>query len=146
MRLISVLLVFIIAGTLLSCKKDSNPAPPTVPPNLTEKLWQLDTILINAPATYDNLTDEQKYNYNVSLGFSKDKAQLTFMKDGSVACSGDWDYGYTSWLLINNNADIKVTRGSTSYDTLRAWQASGTEFSYIHSLGNESFDCTFIYK
>jgi len=146
MRSVSALLVFTIAVAMLSCKKDSNPLPPAAPPNLTGKLWQLDTVLINAPVTYNTLTDEQKYNYNVSLAFTKDKAQLTFVKDGSVNCSGDWDFGYTNWQLINNNSDIKVNRGSTGADTLRAWQASATQFSYVHALGNDPFDCTFIYK
>jgi len=145
MRMIPAFIVCTLFASLLSCKKESGSPTPTIPPYLTGKLWQLDTILINPPATYDNLTSEQKFSYSASLGWAKDKARLTFMTDGTVICSGDWDLGYTGWQLVNNENDIKVNQG-TGYDLLRSWQASAAEFSYIHSLGTEPFDCTYVYR
>ncbi|MEP7317226.1 MAG: hypothetical protein ABI921_00740 [Panacibacter sp.] len=145
MKLISSIQGLIIIVVLVSCKKSADAVPPVIPPYLTERVWQLDTILINPPATYENLTDEQKFNYNTSLAFSQNKAQLNFKNDGAVNCSGDWDYGYTSWQLINTDHDIKVNR-NTGSDTLRTWKANATQFSYVRTLGAEIFDCTFIYK
>jgi len=55
-------------------------------------LWTLDTILINPPAAYDQLTPDQQRSYNLALYWSK-KAELTFNTDGTVKSGGDWDFG-----------------------------------------------------
>ena len=66
------------------------------------------------------LTDNQKFYHNASLSWSKEKAQITFKNDGSVSCSGDRDYGYTHWELMNDQKDIRVAQGTIGYDTLRS--------------------------
>ena len=143
MRLCVWFLVLSVPIYVAGCEKEPNKF---IPASLTEKLWTLDTILINPPLTYDALTEEQKFNYNAALAWSAGKAQITFHKDGSVTCSGDWDYGYSEWDLINSNKDIQMKQGA-GYDTLRSWQASDFQFSYTHDIGTtEALDCTLLYK
>jgi hypothetical protein len=128
---------------VIACTKESGMQ--VIPPNLTENLWTLDTILINPPLKYEDLTEDQKFSYNSALAWSQHKAQMTFKNDGSVICSGDWDFGYTQWELIDNDKNIKVKQG-TGLDTLVNWQASGMQFSYTHRISDGAFYGTFIYK
>lgn len=139
--LLSIITIFFLTA---SCKKDN--ITTNIPAHLTEKLWTLDTIVINSPLTFDALTDQQKFDYTASLGWAKGKAQITFNNDGSVTCGGDWDFAYTHWQLQNDDQDLRMTQGNAGYDTLRSWQASAGQFSYAHTLSAEPFDCTYIYK
>src|SRR5438477_2243184 len=117
-------------------------------PFLTGRIWKGDTITINPPTTYTQLSiaDQQSFN---SAGLRFRDAQLTFNEDATVTTGGDYDPGYTKWRLVNNGADIEVTLSNGSTSILRNWVADAVHFSYtilFTTSKNNSFDCTLIYK
>jgi hypothetical protein len=113
-------------------------------PFLTGRLWTLDTILINPPATYDQLTPDQQRIYDLALGWTR-KAELTFNTDGTVTGGGNWDFGYYRWRMINNSTDIEVLVGqAATKDTLFSWAADSQQFTYIKSL-DTAFKGTLVY-
>jgi len=117
-------------------------------PFLTDRLWKGDTITINPPLTYEQLSSEDQQTFQtVTLSFRN--AQITLNEDGSVKSSGDFDPGYKRWRLINNDADIEITLANGNTLVLRKWLADPFEFSYTSSFtatSDKSFDCTFSYK
>jgi len=116
-------------------------------PFLTDRLWQGDTIKINPPLTYDQLSTEEQQSFRKSVLWFKN-AQVTLNGDGTVTTSGDYDLGFKKWRLTNNNADIEITLYSGTTSILRGWQADPVNFSYTSSYVTQdnSFDCTFVYK
>jgi len=136
------LCLLIAAG---SCSKDNNNKTP-VPPYLTDRVWTLDTITIRLPATYNTLSDADKLSYHAALGWLKG-ADVWFNSNGTAADgpSGNWDFGYASWKLINNSADLEVTLAIGSKDTLRSWTADAKQFSYVHPV-TANFDGLLIFK
>ncbi len=140
-----LLFAFCLASLIVgnSCKKATTDNSSYIPLYLTDKVWVFDTLLINLPATYATLSDTAKYSYNVAKAFLKN-AKIGFKKDGSVSMDGDYDFGYTNWQLINNNADLEMTLPSGK-DTLYNWKADALELTYIKSFEN-FFNATFKYK
>ncbi|HEV8508674.1 MAG TPA: hypothetical protein VGQ53_24940 [Chitinophagaceae bacterium] len=117
-------------------------------PFLTDRLWKGDTITINSPSTFEQLSIEDQQTFHTATSWFKN-TQITLNEDGTVKSSGDFDPGYKSWRLVNNDADIEMTLASGSTLILRSWAADPFNFSYtgpFASTPNKSFDCTFNYK
>jgi len=139
----------LLAGCLLilwavSCKKQNTVQTVHTPvPFLTGKLWTLDTITINPPAIYNQLSASDQRVYDLALGWEK-KATITFNEDGTVTCGGNWDFGYYKWRMIHGDADIEVQVSTGTKDTLSNWAANIQQFTYVKSF-SPSFSCTMIY-
>jgi len=131
----------LILGTV-SCKKDNTVSHTSVP-FLTGRSWKLDTITINPPATYDQLSPSDQRVYNLVLGWEKE-ATLRFNEDATVTCGGDWDFGYTKWRMIHDSADIEVLVSIGTKDTLFNWAADNQQFTYLRTF-SPSFHCTMVY-
>jgi hypothetical protein len=131
---------------IVSCQKEYKEEKINTPiPFLTGKKWTSDTITINPPLSYNQLSAEDQRSYRNALAWFKN-AQLIFNADGSVVSDqGDWDFGYNKWTIINNNADIEVILANRAKDTLYNWKADGLRFSYSKSV-SPFFDGTFIFK
>lgn len=129
----------------LSCKKENE--PDIFVPFLTDRLWTGDTITINPPLTYEQLSIEDQESFRSSVLWFKN-AQLTLNENETVTTSGDYDLGFKRWKLVNNDADIEMTFNNGNQSILRSWQADPINFSYISSYmtQSKSFDCTFVYK
>jgi hypothetical protein len=111
-------------------------------------LWTGDTITINPPLSYEQLSSEDQQTFQTAT-LSFKNAQITFNEDGSVKSSGDFDPGYKRWRLVNNDADIEMTLANGNTLILRSWLADPFDFSYNSSFtvtSDKSFDCTFTYK
>ena len=134
---------FVLLLIASSCKKENIINSTYTPLYLTDRVWLFDTLLINPPASYATLSDSAKYTYNVAKAWLKN-ARIVFNKDGSLTMNGDWDFGYTHWQLINNNADIEMTLQS-GRDTLYFWQANSLQLTYRKSFEN-LFEATYKYK
>lgn len=128
--------------SLSACKKEKKIYTPV--PFLTGRTWIADTITINPPVTYSQLSNSDQQSYRNSLGWFK-LARLTLNDDGTVTCGGDWDFGYKTWRLVNNNLDIEMSLTNGNIQVLRNWVADATHFSYTLPF-NPTFDCTFVYK
>jgi hypothetical protein len=139
----------LLAGCILilwtvSCKKPSTVQTVHTPvPFLTGRLWTLDTITINPPAIYNQLSASDQRAYDLALGWEKG-ATVTFNEDGTVTCEGDWDFGYYKWRMIHDSADIEVLVSIGTKDTLFNWAADSQQFTYLRSF-NPSFECTMVY-
>jgi hypothetical protein len=138
--LLVVLSPFLLFTT--ACKKTEKNLTPV--PFLTGKKWTSDTITINPPVTYNQLNAGDQQAYNLAVGFFKN-AFLTFNEDGTVSGSGDYDFGYYQWRLVNNNTDIEALIPNNRKDTLFNWTANNQQFTFRKRL-NESFWCTVIFK
>ncbi len=117
-------------------------------PFLTDRLWKGDTITINPPFTYEQLSSDDQQTFQAATSWFKN-AQITLNEDGSVKSSGDFDPGYKRWRLVNNDADIEMTLANGNTLILRSWMADPFNFSYtdpISTTSDKSFACTFNYK
>lgn len=131
---------------LSSCEKEDE--RDTFIPFLTDRLWIGDTMTINPPLTYEQLSIEDQQSVHTAI-LSLKNAQITLNDDGTVATSGDYDPGYKRWRLIDNNADIEMTLTNGNRLIFRNWLADPINFSYTNSFTtarNNSFDCTVRYK
>lgn len=141
------LLVLALVTMMTSCKKDDNsPAEVLTPvPFLTGKKWTVDTVTINAPATYNQLSADEQFAYRSLLLWWGKKAQITFNENGSVTSEGDYDLGYYKWRMINTSKDIEVliSNGGRK-DTLFNWTASSQQFTCQRF--NPSYTSTVIWK
>ena len=142
--LISLLAVY----SLIACKKEDKTKMEekiyTPVPFLTGRTWIADTITINPPMTYAQLSNTDQQSYRAFLGWFK-IARLTLNDDGTVKDGGDFDYGYKTWRLVNNNLDIEMTSVNGNKYILRNWVADTIHFSYTVPF-NTNFDCTTVYK
>jgi hypothetical protein len=117
-------------------------------PFLTDRLWQGDTITINLPLTYEQLSVEDQQSFHTATSWFKN-SQITLNEDGTVKSSGDFNPGFKRWALVNNDADIEMTLDNGNTLILRNWTADPFDFLYTSSfttMPNKSFDCTFNYK
>ena len=117
-------------------------------PFLTERLWKGDTITINPPLTYEQLSIEDQQSFHTATFWFKN-AQITLNEDGTVKSGGDYDPGYKRWRLVDNDADVEMTLDNGNKLILRNWSADPANFSYTSvftTASNNSFDCTFNYK
>ncbi|TMI93120.1 MAG: hypothetical protein E6H06_12485 [Bacteroidetes bacterium] len=139
--LICLLLVYFLSA----CKKEKATHTDTYTPVpfLTDRTWKSDTMIVNPPLTYNQLSTTDQVSYQHALDWFK--AELTFNEDGTVTCSGDWDFGYKTWRLVNNNSDIEVSDYFGKKYILRSWVADAVHLSYVIQLNN-SFDCSLIYR
>jgi len=112
-------------------------------PFLTGRLWKLDTITINPPAIYNQLSASDQRAYDLALGWEKG-ATVKFNEDGTVTCEGDWDFGYYEWRMIHDSADIEVLVSVGTKDTLFNWACDNQQFTYLRTF-SPSFDCTMVY-
>src|SRR4030095_5763070 len=102
-------------------------------PFLTDRLWQGDTITINPPLTYEQLSIEDQQSFHTVTSRFKN-SQITLNEDGTVKSSGDFDPGYKRWTLVNNDTDIEMTLANGNTLTLRNWVADPFNFSYTSSF------------
>ena len=117
-------------------------------PFLTGRIWKGDTIIINPPLTYEQLSIEDQQSFHTNILWFKN-VRITLDEDGTVKSGGDYDPGYNRWRLVNNDADIEITLTSGNTLILRNWLADPFNFSYVSTFTttpNKSFDCTFNYK
>jgi hypothetical protein len=138
---LTLLTIYFFSG----CKKENE--QDTFVPFLTDRLWKGDTVTINPPLTFAQLSTEEQQSFHTSVLWFKN-AQVTLNEDGTVTMSGDYDLGYKRWKLVNNDADIEMTLANGNKLILRNWQADPVNFSYTSSYitQDNSFDCTFVYK
>ena len=128
--------------SLSACRKEEKIYTPV--PFLTGRIWIADTITINPPMTYSQLSGADQQSYRAANGWFK-IAKLTLNDDGSVTYNGDYDFGYKTWRLVNNNLDIEMTLNNGTIQVLRNWVADASHFSYTIPF-NTTFDCTLVYK
>ena len=144
-------ILFLVIGILFSvyflpgCKKEEKTV--THVPFLTGKTWKGDTITVNPPLTYSQLSSaDQQSLRNANAWFKI--ATLRLNEDGTVTQT-DYDFGYKKWHLINNNLDIEMTLNNGSKQVLRSWVADANRFYYKYAIdpGNgTSLDCTLYLK
>ena len=94
--------------------------------------------------TYSQLSGADQQSYRAANRWFK-IAKLTLNDDGSVTYNGDYDFGYKTWRLVNNNLDIEMTLNNGTIQVLRNWVADASHFSYTIPF-NTTFDCTLVYK
>ena len=129
-----------------ACEKENE--HDTFIPFLTDRLWRGDTITINAPLSYEQLSNEDQQTFQTTTSLFRN-TQITLNEDGTVKSSGDFDPGYKRWRLVNNDADIEMTLANGNILILRSWMADPFNFSYTNPFtitSDKSFDCTFNYK
>jgi len=138
---------FVLLGIYFfsACEKENERE--TFIPFLTDRLWKGDTITINSPVTYEQLSIEEQQSFHSSVLWFKN-AQVTLNENGTVTMSGDYDLGFKRWKLVNNDADIEMTLNNGNQSILRGWQADPFNFSYTSSYvtHDNSFEVTFVYK
>lgn len=139
-----ILISLLTANFLVACKKEDKIYTPV--PFLTSRTWIGDTITINPPMTYSQLSNTDQQSYRGAIGWFKN-ARLTLNDDGTVTSGGDYDFGYKTWRLVNNNLDIEMKMTSFYGQThiLRNWVADTFHFSYTVPF-NTTFDVTLVYK
>jgi hypothetical protein len=129
-----------------ACEKENE--QDTFIPFLTERLWSGDTITINPPLTYEQLSIEDQQSFHTATLWFKN-AQITLNENGTVKSGGNYDLGYKRWRLVDNDADIEMTLDNGDKLILRNWLADPANFSYTSvftTASKISFDCTFNYK
>jgi hypothetical protein len=141
---LSILVSFLAVYFMSACKKEEKIYTPV--PFLTGRIWIADTITINPPMTYSQLSNADQQSYRAAYGWFK-IARLTLNDNGAVTSGGDYDFGYRTWRLINNNLDIEMTLNNGDKQILRNWVADASHFSYNGTIRlNTTFDGTFVYK
>jgi hypothetical protein len=137
-----IFISFMAVSSFSACKKESRTYTPV--PFLTGRTWIAETITINPPMTYAQLSSTDQQSYRAANGWFK-IARLALNDDGTVTYNGDYDFGYKTWRLINNNLDIEMTIYNGSRQVLRNWGADSIHFSYSIPF-NSNFDCTLVYE
>lgn len=148
---LSILVCFLAIYVLSACKKEDKDKDEekiyTPVPLLTGRTWIADTITINPPLTYSQLSNTDQQSFRQANAWFK-IARLILNDNGTVT-QADYDFGYKTWRLVNNNADIEITLYNGDKQVLRNWVADATHFSYTNTLKfntTTSFACTLVYK
>src|SRR6185295_3411335 len=110
-----------------ACKKESE--QDSFVPFLTDRLWKGDSIMINPPLTYQQLSIEDQQSFLATNRWFKN-AEVTLNEEGTVTMGGDYDLGFKRWKLVNNDADIEMTLYNGNKLILRKWQADPVSFTY----------------
>jgi hypothetical protein len=150
-----ILFLFSIVITVQSCNKDKSaeaktntvtvnfPACKPIP-LLTGKYWKTDTVLINPPVMYDQLSDEDKNSYKGALSWFR-LWGIRFNTDCSFSEPvSDWDSGFDKWALTENNKDLQVLLRNGKIDTLLNFSVDAAKFMYERKF--KPFTLTFILK
>lgn len=140
--LITVIALLFFLQATTGCKKEKTKLTPV--PFLTGRTWVADTLLITPPKTYAQLSAADQQNYNQAKAWFHN-ATIRFNEDGTATPGGDYDLGYKTWKLINNNKDIQVLTATGSVLVLRDWTADNTQLTYVLQLNN-SYDATLVFK
>lgn len=138
---------YLVAGIAIllvlgACKKDKVTYTPV--PFLTGRVWYGDTVTINPPTTFNQLSPAEQQAYMASILWFRN-AEITFNDDGTVTSGGDYDFGYDRWKLVNNNTDIEVHSLNGNYYILKNWVADAVHLSYILP-SSASYGQTLVYK
>ena len=147
-RIKQLLIVIILVSVFLACKKQKEEKIYTPVPFLTGRTWIADTININPPITFAQLSASDQQAYRAANAWFK-IAKLTLNDDGTITPGGDYDFGYKTWRLVNNNLDIEMTLFNGNKLVLRNWIADAVHFSYTQQLNFSpatALDCTVVYK
>lgn len=138
------LFLFLIAALIFfsSCKKDKNKPVLTPVPFLTGRLWVADTVELTPPMLFSQLSPTEQQNFLTANNFFK-IARIQLNEDGTVVL-GDWDFGYKTWRLINNDLDIEMNKNDGTTVVLRNWSATATRFTYTSTFG--LYDVNYLYK
>jgi hypothetical protein len=137
-----VLISLLAICSHFACKKDQKIYTPV--PFLTGRTWVTDTMMINPPLTFNQLSAADQQYYRSAAGWFHN-GRLSFNEDGTVTCGGDYDLGFKTWRLINNNSDIEVYDVLNNKHILRSWLADAVHLAYTIQMNN-SFDCSVFYK
>jgi len=142
---ISIFVSFLTIYSLSGCKKEEKIYTPV--PFLTGRTWIADTITINPPVTYSQLSSTDQQSYRQANGWFR-IAKLTLNDNGTVTDGGDYDFGYKTWRLVNNNLDIEMTLYNGNKQVLQNWIADANHFSYTLQLNITTtiLDCSLVYK
>ena len=125
-----------------ACKKNGQDTVLTPVPFLTGRTWQADTIVPAPPMTYAQLTSVEQQQLVQANAFFK-IATLRLNEDGTVV-TGNWDFGFIRWKLLNNGQDIEMEKGDGTRLVLRNWQATSTSFRY--TLPYSSYEVNYQFK
>ena len=138
------LFLFLIAALIFfsSCKKDKNKPVLTPVPFLTGRLWVANTFELTPPMLFSQLSPTEQQNFLTANNFFK-IARIQLNEDGTVVL-GDWDFGYKTWRLINNNLDIEMNKNDGTTVVLRNWSATATRFTYTSTFG--LYDVSYLYR
>ena len=136
--------LFLIAALIFfsSCKKEKNKPVLTPVPFLTGRLWVADTVELTPPMLFSQLSPTEQQNFLTANNFFK-IARIQLNEDGTVVL-GDWDFGYKTWRLINNNLDIEMNKNDGTTVVLRNWSATATRFTYTSTFG--LYDVNYLYR
>ena len=143
---LSILTSFLAVYLLSACEKEEEVYTPV--PFLTGRNWIADTITINPPMTFSQLSSADQQSYLAASGWFH-LAKLTLIDDGTVTQGDDFDFGYKNWRLVNNNLDIEMSLSNGSKQILRNWVADANHFSYtvqVNITTTITLDCTLVYK
>lgn len=141
----SFIIILLIIYSLTACKKEKIYSPV---PFLTGRTWIADTITIDLPFTYSQLSNADQQSYRASMGWFK-LAKLTLNDNGTVTPGGDYELGYMKWRLVHNNKDIEMTLFNGNKQILRNWVADANHFSYTTVItlnSSTTFDGTVIFE
>ena len=149
MNHLSIILCFLAFYFFPACKKQSKSEEPiyTPVPFLTSRTWRADTITVNPPLTYAQLSSADQQSLRQANAWFK-IATLVLNDNGTVT-QADYDFGYKTWRLIHNNSDIEMTLYNGNKQILRNWVADAIHFSYSNALkfnANTTLECTLVYK
>jgi len=141
-----ILLGSIALYALPACKKKEEKVYTPVP-FLTGRTWKADTITVNPPLVYSQLSSTDKESLRQANAWFK-IATLVLNDDGTVT-EADYDFGYRTWRLVNNDKDLEMTLYNGNKQVLRNWVADASHFSYTNTLRfnpNANFECTVVFK
>ncbi len=114
-------------------------------PFLSGRTWLIDTIVINPPATYNQLSNEDRQSYLGALAWFRKGGTMAWNNDCTVTTSGDWDFGYDKWAVTDNNRHIKIRFAySGNIDSLLNFTADSTIFTFQRKF--ERYTLTYILK
>ena len=130
--------LFCVTAIMVSCAKEKSkennsvvPFPACKPlPLLTGKYWKADTIIINPPVTYDQLSSQNQTLYRGSLAWFKG-GNVLFNSDCKVfQALGDWDSGFDKWSFSEDDKDIRILLTNGNIDTLYNYTVTNLQFTY----------------
>jgi hypothetical protein len=145
-------LLLSLTAILFSCAKEESkqdntvvPFPACKPaPQLTGVYWKADTIIINAPVTYNQLSSENQTLYKGSLAWFKG-ANMLFNTDCKILQTmSDWDNGFDKWSLSDDNKDIRILLTNGNIDTLYNYSINNSKFTYERKFA--AYTLTYIMK
>ncbi len=122
------LLLALLASTIISCKKDEDPAPATKADMLAAHNWRIEAITVSPPIAFENedgSTTVVSNLYSQFFGvcvqddiYSFKKNNQYTVEDAGTSCGGDKIRFAGSWIISSDETAIFLTGGGlTTYLT-----------------------------